>query len=105
MFLGRQRVVDSDRSLFGFELLYRGGPDRSTSFDDPDAATRRVMERVLLQWGMEQVVGDRFGLVNASASLVRRGLHRAMPPEGMILEMREPEPFDDATVTALQEAR
>jgi EAL and modified HD-GYP domain-containing signal transduction protein len=105
VFLGRQRVVDADRALFGFELLHRGGPHRSTAIDDPDAATRTVMERVLLQWGMEHVVGDTFGLVNASPSLVGRGLHRAMPPEGMILEMREPEPFDEATVAALQEAR
>lgn len=105
VFLGRQPMVDADRQVFGYELLYRGGPDRSTAFDDPDAATRGVMERVLLQWGMERVVGDRFGLVNASPSLVLQGLHRAMPPEGMILEMREPEPFDEATVSALQQAR
>ena len=32
------------------------------------------MERVLLQWGMEHIVGDRFGLINASASLVLAGL-------------------------------
>lgn len=105
VFLGRQPMVDADRQVFGYELLYRSGPDRATAFDDPDAATRGVMERVLLHWGMERVVGDRFGLVNASPSLVLQGLHHAMPPEGMILEVREPEPFDDATVTALQQAR
>ena len=80
-------------------------PNDSTTFDDPDVATRGVMERVLLQWGMEHVVGDRFGLINASASLVVHGLHRAMSPEGMIIEIREPEPFDDDTLDALQQAR
>ena len=105
VFLGRQPIVDVDRQVFGYELLYRSGPDRSTMFDDPDAATRGVMERILLQWGMERVVGDRFGLINANASLVSHGLHRAMPPEGMIIEVCETEPFDDATVTALQQAR
>ncbi|MGB7878006.1 MAG: EAL domain-containing protein [Ilumatobacteraceae bacterium] len=105
VYLGRQPLVDVDREVFGYELLYRSGPDRSTMFDDPDLATRGVMERVLLQWGMERVVGDRFGMINASASLVVHGLHRAMPPEGVIIEVREAEPFDDATVTALQQAR
>ena len=28
-----------------------------------------------------------------------------MPPEGMIIEIREPEPFDEMTVDALQQAR
>jgi c-di-GMP phosphodiesterase len=105
VFLARQPVVDGDRQVFGYELLYRGQPDGSTAFDDPDVATRGVMERVLLQWGMEHVVGDRFGLINASASLVVHGLHRAMSPEGMIIEIREPEPFDDDTLDALQQAR
>lgn len=105
VFLGRQPVVDADKQIFGYELLFRGGPHSTTAFDDPDSATRGVMERVLLQWGMEHVVGDHFGLVNANASLIVHGLHRAMPPEGMIIEVREPEPFDDATVDALQRAR
>ena len=105
VFLGRQPIVDADREVFGFELLYRSGPDQATAFDDPDAATRGVMERVVLQWGMEHVVGHRFGLINASASLVVNGLHLAMPAEGMIIEVREVEPFDSATVAALLEAR
>jgi len=105
VFLGRQPIVDADREIFGYELLYRGGSDRRTVFDDPDAATRSVMERVFLQWGMEHVVGDRFGMMNASASLVVNGLHEAMPPEGMIIEVREPSPFGQATVDALRNAR
>jgi EAL and modified HD-GYP domain-containing signal transduction protein len=105
VFLGRQQIVDTEREILGYELLYRGGSEPTTAFDDPDAATRCVMERVFLQWGMEQVVSDRFGLMNASASLIVNGLHEAMPPEGMIIEMREPSPFDDATVAALRHAR
>ena len=105
VYLARQPIVDADREVFGYELLFRAGPDEPSNFDDPDAATRGVMERVLLQWGMERIVGDHFGLINASASLVLRGLHRAMPPEGMIIEVRVDEPLDDATVDALQQAR
>ena len=105
VFLGRQQIVDAEREIFGYELLYRGGPETATAFDDPDAATRCVMERVFLQWGMEHVVGDRFGLMNASSSLIVNGLHEAMPPEGMIIEIRETTPFDGATVSALRQAR
>lgn len=105
VFLGRQAIVDADNGIFGYELLYRGGPDPRTALDDPDEVTRSVMERVLLQWGMEHIVGDRFGMMNASASLVVNGLHEAMPPEGMIIEVREPEPFDQRTVDALRNAR
>ena len=63
------------------------------------------MERVFLQWGMEHVVGDRFGMMNASASLVVNGLHEAMPPEGIIIEVCEPVPFGQATIDAWRNAR
>jgi EAL and modified HD-GYP domain-containing signal transduction protein len=105
VYLGRQPIVDADRQVFGYELLFRGGPEGSSNFDDPDAATRGVMERVLLHWGMERVVGDRFGLINASATLVLHGLHRAMPPEGMIIEVRVDEVLDEETAEVLQHAR
>jgi EAL and modified HD-GYP domain-containing signal transduction protein len=105
VFLGRQPIVDAEREIFGYELLYRGGPGQTSASDDPDAATRCVMERVFLQWGMEHVVGDRFGLLNASASLIVNGMHEAMAPEGMIIEVREPEPFDEFTIDALRRAR
>ncbi len=105
IFLGRQPVLDRDGNTFGYELLYRDGPDRTTLFEDPDDATRQVMERALLHWGMERIIGGHFGLINASPSLVVSGLHRSMPPEGIIFEIREDEPLDDFTLEALRAAR
>ena len=109
VYLGRQAVYDVDRQVFGYELLYRDGPhgfDPGRDPDsDPDRATRAVMERSLLHWGLERVVGYGFGLINASVSLVEFGLHEAMPAEGIIFEICEPEPFADDTVEVLRRAR
>jgi len=105
IFLGRQPILDRDGRTFGYELLYRDGPTGGVLFDDPDDATRQVMERALLHWGMERIIGDHFGMINASPSLVRSGLHRSMPPEGIIFEIPEHDPFDDATLDAFQAAR
>lgn len=105
IFLGRQPIVDRTRSTFGFELFHRDSPGQATLFEDPDDATRAVMERTLMQWGMERIVGDRFGFINASPSLFRRNLHRAMPPEGIIFEICENEPLDDMTMDAIRRAR
>ena len=105
IFLGRQPILDRDGHTFGYELLYRDGPDRTTLFEDPDDATRQVMERALLHWGMERIIEDHFGLINASPSLVASGLHRSMPPEGIIFEIPEHEPIDDETLAAFHDAR
>ncbi len=105
IFIGRQPILDSDRQTFGYELLYRNGPHTAMLSESPDDATRCVIERALLQWGMEKIIGNRFGLINASASLIVAGLHRTMPPEGIIFEICESTPFDDPTYDALVGAR
>lgn len=105
LFIGRQAILDGERCTFGYELLYRGTSDDVSAFDDSRLATRGVIERVLLHWGMERVIGDRFGLINADADVIRSGIHLALPPEGVIFELREEEPYDDETVERLVEAR
>ena len=104
-FLGRQPIIDADRNVFGYELLYRGATDAATLAHNPDRATSSVMERVLNDWGLYQVMGDRVGLLNASAGFVVGGRHEAMPADALILEIREPEPFDDPTIDAIRLAR
>lgn len=105
IFIARQPILDLDRHTFGYELLFRDGPDDVTVFQDPNEATQAVIERAYLDWGMEKLIGQRFGLINADPSLILRGLHRVLPPEGIILELREGNGFDGETMDSLQRAR
>jgi c-di-GMP phosphodiesterase len=104
VFLGRQAILDREQRTFGYELLYRDGSSSHVLFDDPDDATRCVMQRAMLDWGMERIIGDRFGFINASAQLIVNGLHRALPPEGIIIELRDDPRFDAGTIDALARA-
>ncbi len=104
VFLGRQAILDRDHRTFGYELLYRNGVEHEVLFDDPDDATRCVMQRAMLDWGMERIIGDRFGFINASAQLIVSGMHRVLPPEGIIIELREESDYDGATLDALTRA-
>lgn len=105
IFIGRQPILDLDRNTFGYELLFRDGPEDVTVFEDPNEATQAVIERAYLDWGMEKLIGQRFGLINADATLIVRGLHRVLPPEGIILELREGNGFDGETMDALHRAK
>lgn len=104
VFLGRQAILDRDHRTFGYELLYRNGLEQEVLFADPDDATRCVMQRAMLDWGMERIIGDRFGFINASAHLIVSGMHRVLPPEGIIVELREAPDYDGATLDALTRA-
>jgi EAL and modified HD-GYP domain-containing signal transduction protein len=105
IYIARQPIRDVDGQTFGYELLFRDGPNASAGIVDPNRATQTVIERAYLDWGMERLIGEGFGMINADATLINRGLHRVLPPEGIIIELREDEPFDDETMHALELAQ
>ena len=100
--LGRQPVLDADRMTFGHELLHVAGDDVAGA--DAEHAGQIVMQRVLLDWGVESAIGHRFGLIRTTVAEVRSGIHRALPPEGIILQLDVRDPEADA-LDVLDEAR
>ena len=102
IFIARQPILDVDGQTFGYELLFRDGRSDSVRIIDPNLATQTVIERAYLDWGMERLIGAGFGMINADATLIKRGLHVVLPPEGIILELREDSPYDDETIEALE---
>lgn len=105
VFIARQPILDREHKTFGYELLYRDGGDAAPPLDDPEAATRSVLSRAVLDFGLADLIGDRFGFVNATPRFVTEGLHRALPPDGIVIEVREPEGDDISAIPAIVDAR
>ena len=84
-FLGRQPILDAQRRLFGYELLYRAG--KSDHFSgDPDQATREVIDHWLL------LIPDSHRaayFVNCTRSALLEGLVTLLPSESTVLEIPE----------------
>ncbi|WP_420452486.1 EAL and HDOD domain-containing protein [Ilumatobacter sp.] len=87
IFLGRQPILDSDRRTFGHELTYVESRADAPGLEQPENAGQLVMQHALLDWGMQTIVGDRFGLISTTIEEIEAGIFRALPPEGVILEI------------------
>ena len=84
-FLGRQPILDAQRRLFGYELLYRGG--KSDRFSgDPDQATREVIDQWLL---LIPDSGRTASFVNCTRNALVEGLVTLLPPDSTVLEILE----------------
>lgn len=105
VYLARQPILDRQRRTFGYELLYRSGGSAEAMFANPDDATRVVIERALLEWGLEHVLHGRTGFVNVGAGFLRSGLYRALPPDHVVLELLEDIEFDAATIELVLDAQ
>lgn len=109
IFIARQPILDLQRRTFGYELLHREAPTGAGASPamgrDRDAATRAVIERAFLHWGMERLLGDRFGCINANPEHIADGLHKALPPESIIFELHDHVGLAPNLIDAVAQAR
>lgn len=84
-FLGRQPILDADRNLFGYELLYRESNTDHFS-GDPEFATREVVDHWLMLLPDSHQVA---AFVNCTRNALVDGLITLLPPESTVLEILE----------------
>jgi len=95
-FLGRQPILDAERRLFGYELLYREGKTDHFS-GDPEVATREVVDHWLM------LIPDAHqgaAFVNCTREAIVDGLVTLLPPENTVLEILEDIDPDPALINA-----
>lgn len=84
-FLGRQPILDAERRLFGYELLYRA--EKTDHFTgDPEHATREVIDHWLL------LIPDTYrtaSFVNCTRKSLVEGLVTLLPSDCTVLEILE----------------
>lgn len=95
-FLGRQPILDAERRLFGYELLYRAGKTNHFS-GDPEVATREVVDHWLM---LIPDAHQGVAFVNCTRNAIVDGLVTLLPPESTVLEILEDIDPDPTTVDA-----
>ena len=104
IFLGRQPILDRRRRTHGYELLYRSHDTGGALVVDQDGATTTVVERSMLEWGLENVVGSGLAFVNMTGELLRSDFYNLLPADRVVLELLEDTRFDAPTVDAVRRA-
>jgi EAL and modified HD-GYP domain-containing signal transduction protein len=89
-FLARQPILDRQRHLHGYELLYRSGLTRN-EFDGTEAAaaTQQVISSTLLSIGMENVLCGKKAFLNFDHRLLSDGMHLSLPRQTTVIEILE----------------
>ena len=90
IFVGRQPILSSEQKIVAYELLFRGSA-RSASAQvlDGSQATSRLLVNTFSNFGIERVLGDKLGFINATADLLMSDAIAALPAERVVLEILE----------------
>ena len=72
-FVGRQAIVDRDRRVVAYELLYRSSSTATVAdFDEQNVAAVRVIANTFATLGEETVLGGNLGFFNVTREVLLR---------------------------------
>jgi EAL and modified HD-GYP domain-containing signal transduction protein len=107
-FVGRQAIVDRDRRVVAYELLYRRSRGSVVAdYDERNYAAARVIANTFASLGEETVLGGLLGFFNVTRAVLLSEAVHALPKERVVIELLEdiePDREVEARCRALCEA-
>lgn len=95
-FIGRQPVLNRKQEIYGYELLFRAAGDHETAqFESQAQASASVISSALSNFGLQDVLGDKFGFLNITSGVLHSEMLELLPIEQTILEILETIELDD----------
>ncbi len=102
-FLARQPILDSQRRVFGYELLFRSGWSNGFS-GEPDDATRMMLDNVLVS-GADSLSSHTLAFVNCTRDSLVNRLVTLLPSASTVLEILETVEPDKEVLSACYELK
>lgn len=87
-FLARQPILGREQGLVAYELLFRSAATGPANVSDDLAATAAVIAHAS-ELGMENVIGNSLGFVNADATVLMSDFVSFLPSDKIVLEILE----------------
>jgi EAL and modified HD-GYP domain-containing signal transduction protein len=87
-YIARQPILDSKQQTFGYELLYRAAREDFARISDPEGASRRVLDD-LLMLGIDELTRGRHVFLNCTQEVLTQRLVELLPTKNLVLEVLE----------------
>lgn len=100
LFVARQPIFDRDRAVFGYELLFRSGPENVFTHPDPDDASYKVIGDSVSNFGLDPLIGRHRGFYNCTRRVLVEELYTVLPRERTVVELLETVEPDDEVIAA-----
>jgi len=97
-YAARQPILTADQQVYGYELLFRDSLENSFTSNDPDAASRNVLDSSILM-GLDVLCDGRRAFINCTRDLLLRGYITLLPPNQTAVEILETVQPDELVIS------
>ncbi len=101
-FVARQPIFNTNKKIFGYELLFRTGMSNAFPDIDGETATSSLLSSSFFTVGIENISNGKQVFINFTEELLLRGIPMMFPEEKVIVEILESVPPTDAVISACQ---
>ena len=88
-YAARQPILDIDKKLFAYELLFRDSIDNVFPDIDGDEATTKMIEASNFNVGLSEFTGNKPAFINFTLETLSKGYPETLTPEEVVIEVLE----------------
>ncbi|XQW85941.1 EAL and HDOD domain-containing protein [Thalassotalea piscium] len=88
-YAARQPILDLDKNLYGYELLFRDSIDNVFPNIDGDEATSKMVEASQFNVGVSDFTGSKPAFINFTQETIAQGYPTMLTPEEVVVEVLE----------------
>jgi EAL and modified HD-GYP domain-containing signal transduction protein len=88
-YAARQPILDIDKNLFAYELLFRDSIDNVFPEVDADVATTKMIEASNFNIGLSEFTGNKPAFINFTLDTLCKGYPETLTPEEVVIEVLE----------------
>jgi c-di-GMP-related signal transduction protein len=103
-YMARQPILDANEQTQGYEMLYRAAAQSFAQITDIDAASRNVLEQIIIL-GYKELSGGKRLYVNCSSEVLAREYISVLPPDAVVVEILETVEPTPAIIAACQQLK
>lgn len=104
-FLGRQPILNRDQEIIGYELLFRAAERNVAEFESYSQASASVITSALASFGIDEVLGGKFGFINVHLGLLLSEMLEVLPKDQTVLELLEFIELDEQVLERCRELK
>lgn len=99
-YVARQAILDRDKELFGYELLFRNGKNNCYPDVEPDEATSKLLVENHLSLGIDEITDSNRAFINFYEDTLLYRFPTSLDPEITVIEILEYVPISEELLDA-----